>query len=74
MVKSSQLALWGSGILIGISLILIFQNSDSEELTGIKLVNILLFLSTALALHGMLHMWAEVLYNYNPLEGKWEFF
>ncbi len=70
MVKPSYFALALSGILIGFALIVLIMNRKSEELQGVKLVNLLLFLSTAIALHGMLHMWAEIYYNYNPLEGK----
>jgi hypothetical protein len=70
MVKPSYFALALSGILIGFAIIVLIMNRKSEELQGVKLVNLLLFLSTAIALHGMLHMWAEIYYNYNPLEGK----
>jgi hypothetical protein len=70
MVKPSYFALAVSGILIAFAIIVLIMNRKSEELQGIKLVNLLLFLSTAVALHGMLHMWAEIYYNYNPLEGK----
>jgi hypothetical protein len=70
MVKPSYFALALSGILIAFSIMVLILNRNSEELQGIKLVNLLLFLSTAIALHGMLHMWAEIYYNYNPLEGK----
>jgi hypothetical protein len=70
MVKPSYFALAISGILIAFAIVVLIRNRKSEELQGIKLVNLLLFLSTAVALHGMLHMWAEIYYNYNPLEGK----
>jgi hypothetical protein len=70
MVKPSYFAMAISGILIAFAIIVLIMNRKSEELQGIKLVNLLLFLSTAVALHGMLHMWAEIYYNYNPLEGK----
>ena len=70
MIKPSYFALAISGLLIAFALYLIIMHRNSEELQGIKLVNLLLFLSTAIALHGMLHMWAEIYYNYNPLEGK----
>lgn len=73
MVKPSYFALATSGILIAIAIIFLIKNRHSEELQGIKLVNLLLFLSTAISLHGMLHMWAEIYYNYNPLEGKYTY-
>ncbi len=68
MIKPSFIALSLSGILIAYAIILIIQNRKSEELSGIKFVNLILFLSTAIALHGMLHMWAEIYYHFNPLE------
>ena len=37
---------------------------------GMLLINLVLFLSTAISLHGLLHMGAEVYYNYNPLIGS----
>lgn len=70
MVKPSYFALLISGILIASSIVVIYRNRNSEDLKGVKLANVLLFLSTAIALHGMLHMWAEIYYNYNPLKGK----
>lgn len=73
MVKPSYFALAISGILIAWAVVVLVMNRNSEELKGIKLVNVLLFLSTAIALHGMLHMWAEIYYNYNPLAGKFIF-
>ena len=44
------------------------MNRESTELQGINAAKILLFFSSAIALHGMLHMWAEIYYRYNPLE------
>jgi len=55
-MKPYLLALPVSGILIGLALIFIYLNRNSEELTGIKLVNLLLFLSTAISIHGILHI------------------
>ena len=73
MVKPSYFAMAISGILIAWAVVVLIMNRTSEELKGIKLVNVLLFLSTAVALHGMLHMWAEIYYNYNPFAGKFIF-
>lgn len=71
MIKPSNLALAASGILIFIALILLYiEINKGTELKGIKLIDLLLFLSTAISLHGLLHMGAEVFYKYNPLEGK----
>jgi len=71
MIKPSNLALAASGILILIALVLLYiEISKGTEIKGIKLIDLILFLSTAISLHGLLHMGAEVFYKYNPLEGK----
>lgn len=71
MIKPSNIALGASGILIFISLILLYiEINNDTELKGIKLINLLLFLSTSISLHGLLHMGAEVFYKYNPLNGQ----
>ena len=71
MIKPSNIALAASGILIFIALILLYiEINKGTELKSIKLIDLLLFLSTSISLHGILHMGAEVFYKYNPLEGK----
>jgi hypothetical protein len=71
MIKPSNIALAISGILILTALILLYiEINKGTELKRLKLIDLLLFLSSAISLHGLLHMGAEVFYNYNPLEGK----
>lgn len=71
MLKPSNLALIASGLLIAIGLILLIKElNKGNTITGTKLIDLVLFLSTAISLHGLLHMGAEIYYNYNPLEGK----
>ncbi len=74
MVKPSFLAMGISGILIGLAIFVLLTNQQARsEMTGLKLVNLILFMSTAIAIHGMLHMWAEIYYQFNPLEGKFNY-
>ena len=71
MIKPSNLALISSGLLIGVALILLFNEiNKGTNIQGIMLINLVLFLSTAISLHGLLHMSAEIYYDYNPLTGK----
>jgi hypothetical protein len=71
MIKPSNLALIGSGLLIAVALILLFNEiNKGTNIQGIVLINLVLFLSTAISLHGLLHMGAELYYDYNPLTGK----
>ena len=74
MIKPSNIALAISGLLIFLALILLsIEIKKGANISGIVLVNLLLFLSTSISLHGMLHMGAEVFYKYNPLEGKFTY-
>lgn len=71
MLKPSNLALIASGLLIGLGLFLLYKElNQGNSITGTKIIDLVLFLSTAISLHGLLHMGAEIHYNYNPLEGK----
>ena len=71
MIKPSNLALIASGLLIGFALILLFiEINKGTVVQGMLLINLVLFLSTAISLHGLLHMGTEVYYNYNPLTGS----
>jgi len=74
MIKPSNIALAISGLLIFLALILLsIEIKKGANISGIVLVNLVLFLSTSISLHGMLHMGAEVFYKYNPLEGKFTY-
>jgi hypothetical protein len=71
MIKPSNIALAMSGLLIFIGLILLYNEiNKASSISGLQLINLVLFLSTAISLHGLLHMGAEIFYKYNPLEGK----
>jgi hypothetical protein len=71
MLKPSNLALIASGLLIVLGLFLLFRElNQGNSISNTKLMDLVLFLSTAISLHGLLHMGAEINYNYNPLEGK----
>jgi hypothetical protein len=71
MLKPSNLALIASGLLIALGLFLLYRElNQSNSITNTKLIDLVLFLSTAISLHGLLHMGAEIHYNYNPIEGK----
>jgi hypothetical protein len=71
MIKPSYLALVASGLLILIALVLLYNEiNKGNELSKLKLIDLVLFLSTSISLHGLLHMGAEVFYKFNPLEGK----
>jgi len=71
MLKPSNLALIASGLLIVLGLFLLFRElNKGNSISNTKLMDLVLFLSTAISLHGLLHMGAEIHYNYNPLEGK----
>ena len=61
----SFFALAISGILILVTLIILVN--QEIKLEGFNLLVFLLLLSSAIALHGQLHMQAEIHYNYNPM-------
>jgi hypothetical protein len=44
--------------------------NKGNTISSTKIIDLVLFLSTAISLHGLLHMGAEIHYNYNPLNGK----
>ncbi len=71
MLKLSNLALIASGLLIVLGLFLLYREiSKGNSITNTKIIDLVLFLSTAISLHGILHMGAEIHYNYNLLDGK----
>jgi len=72
MIKPSIIALIVSGLLILSALFLTYKEiySKGTDISGIQLINLILFFSSAIALHGLLHIQAETKYNYNPLEGR----
>lgn len=71
MLKPSNLALIASGLLIVLGLFLLYRElNQGNSISNTKLIDLVLFLSTAVSLHGLLHMGAEVHYNYNPIGGN----
>ncbi len=69
MIKPSNIALAISGVLIGISVVMLINEiTKKTELDNMRIINLLLFLSSAISLHGLLHLGAEVYFGFNPLE------
>jgi hypothetical protein len=70
MLKPSYLGLLLSGLLIfiAISLLITELNKNNSDITGLKLINLILFISSTVGIHSILHFMAEVKYNFNPLE------
>ena len=67
--KPSFYSLPITGILLFVSLLLIFQHSSKmgSSITTYQLVNLLLLFSVAIGVHGLLHLGLEYVYNFNPL-------
>lgn len=60
MVKPSYIAQVISGLLIFWAALIAVKNY--------KLAIIVLLFSVAISLHGIIHMFAEIVYGFNPLE------
>ena len=61
MLKPSNLALIISGLLIALGLFLLFRElNQSNSISNTKLMDLVLFLSTAVSLHGLLHIGIEI--------------
>ena len=69
-MKPSYFALVVSGILIAIASVMLINEIfiNKSELDNMRIINLVLFLSSAISLHGLLHMGAEIHFDYNPLE------
>ena len=67
--KPSFYSLPITGILLFVSLLLIFQHSSKvgSSMSTYQLVNLLLLFSVAIGIHGLLHLGLEYVYNFNPL-------
>ena len=65
----SFFALGFSGIVLAIALILFAMNADKMNIG--KIVEIVVLISVAIGIHGLLHFLYETRYQFNPLEGKW---
>ena len=68
MFPPSIIALAISGVLILIAAIKYFNYPGKIE--GPQQMNLLLFFASSIAFHGLLHLGAEVFYDFNPLAGK----
>ena len=68
--KPSFYSLPITGILLFVSLLLIFQHSlkVGSSMSTYQLVNLLLLFSIAIGVHGLLHLGLEYVYNFNPLD------
>ena len=68
--KPSFYSLPITGILLFVSLLLIFQHSSKmgSSMTTYQLVNLLLLFSISIGVHGLLHLGLEYVYNFNPLD------
>ena len=68
--KPSFYSLPITGILLFVSLLLIFQYSSKvgSSMSTYQLVNLLLLFSIAIGVHGLLHLGLEYVYNFNPLD------
>lgn len=65
----SFFALGFSGIVLAIALVLFAMNADKMNIG--KIVEIVVLISVAIGIHGLLHFLYETRYQFNPLEGKW---
>jgi hypothetical protein len=68
MIKPSNIGLFISGILILIGLYLFYKKIFIEKNEDYRTINVILFFSSVIAIHSILHFLAESKYNYNPLE------
>ena len=71
-MKPSIIALYISGLLIFLAVIMTYNEiiNKKTDISGIKLIDLILFFASSITLHGILHIQAESIYNYNPLEKK----
>jgi hypothetical protein len=68
-MKPSNLALIISGTIIFFVFLLLISEmmNQNKNLIGLNLIILLLILSVAIGVHGILHFMAEVTYKYNPV-------
>jgi hypothetical protein len=71
MMTLSFITMCISGILILIALIKYIKYP--KKLEGTQEISLLLFFASSIAFHGLLHMGAEIFYDFNPLKGKYIF-
>lgn len=68
-MKPSNLALIISGLIIFFCLLLLISEmmNQNKDLVGVNLIGLMLILSIAIGVHGIIHFLAEVTYKYNPM-------
>jgi hypothetical protein len=71
MITISFIAMGISNILIFLAVIKYIKYSG--KIKGIQELNLLLFFASLITFNGLLHMGAEVFYDFNPLKGKFTF-
>ena len=59
-----------NGLMLTIALVLFLVNY--KQFTTEVIIKILLLMSIASGVHGLLHHQEEIYYGYNPLAGKWK--
>jgi hypothetical protein len=59
MIKPSSIGLVLSGVLIAIALYLFYQKLVIEKNNDYRTINLVLFFSTAIAIHSILHFMTE---------------
>lgn len=59
MIKPSNIGLMFSGVLIAIALYLFYQKLFVEKNNDYRTINLVLFFSTAIAIHSILHFMVE---------------
>lgn len=69
-MRPSFLAHALNGLTLFAALILFAMNY--KQLTTESLIKILLFVSIAVGIHGLLHHNEEIYYGFNPLVGQWK--
>lgn len=69
-MRPSFLGLVVSGVLILISIVLIFQHWKSFK--GYEWIVVVLLLSIATSAHSIQHEFEEIFFKFNPLIGEWK--
>lgn len=68
-MRPSFLGLVLGGLLIGLAAVAVVIHY--RKLGLLPVIYILLLASIAISAHSVLHFYEEVVYNWNPLVGKW---
>jgi hypothetical protein len=73
-MRPSFLSHIANGLLLLVAfIILCIKHQQIQNETSItNIVGILLLLSIAVGVHGIMHHYEEIYYGFNPLVGKWK--